>query len=61
MVMSYEYERKRIDKMKRERDYAEFNAANAKREGGPDNEIEYDGAMKSAGVINRLMKHRGEE
>ena len=61
MVMSYEYERRRIDKMKRERDYAEFNAANAKREGGPDNTREYKGAMEQAGVINRLMKHRGEE
>ena len=52
--------RKQIDKLKHERDCAEHTASEAKREGGPDNRAAYNGATERAGIINRLMKHRGE-
>jgi hypothetical protein len=61
--MSIAEERQRKDRLKRERDYAEHVSGGIKQRGNEkSNEAtQYKGATDQAGIINRYMKHRGEE
>jgi len=60
--LDYYETRKLIDKMKRERDYAEYLRGQIKTKGtdkGPDGG-QFKGAGERATVLNNLMRHRGE-
>ena len=62
MAMSHQYERKRIDKMKLERDLAEHRMSEIRKRGshnGPDS-AEYGAAKEVATVKNHLFERRGE-
>ena len=62
MGENYYATRRRIDKMKKERDYAEHVSNEIKKKGtdrGPENGA-YKGAKERAQVLNNLMRHRGE-
>jgi hypothetical protein len=60
--MNYYQTRRYIDKLKYEKDYAEYLASGIKQRGNEKGHesTEYKDTTDRAGVINRLMDRRGE-